>query len=432
VTQKQEKVGLVIALGLDDFMAEFTIKKIKPQHLVLLVTEKSFSIVNKVLEETQIKSYQIYFIKNIFSTSETIQEFMNGYNWLKEKEVSKIVIDATNSITVIEMATYVSASLIDLYDEFLGKEINFELIYVHAEYKINEEGVYHEIKGTEKLVTLESPKDSLSFVNVMDAIRAFNKGMYEHAYENFLVLEKNSTNEKNLLYSGLKLFSEAYLEWDRLRYEEAYNYLKLAKEAFLKATNFKLSSDILPKLEKNLEVLAELKKEDKISLIFDIYSNAERVEIAKRYDGAVARLYSCLEKMTQFELKKYGILSRDPDYSKLSKEQKEYFEKEIGFLPKELELKKNVLLLSILENKLGFFILKEITHKKFIGLVGIRNKSMFAHGTTPIGEQQFNSFKNKLVEPIFEKFLEIQEKNKDELESFRHASLQNLLSLFEK
>jgi len=423
--------GLIIALGLDNFITEFAIKQIKPDYVAFLATDATVGFAHEVAKKTKVKDSRTFFIKNIFSTTETIQEFFNAINWLKDFNTKEIYIDATNCITVIEMATYTSASLIDIFKEVLGNDLDITLVYVHCDYKIKEDGIASEIRGTEKLVELEKPIDSLSFVLALDAIRAFNQQRYEQSKENFFTLAKNTTGEKSILYEGLGSLSAGYEQWDKMNIEEAAKNLEESKNSLKKVKGFRSISGIISKIENNIVVLGKLKNEDEKEVILDLYSNALRRINENRFDDALARLYACIERITQFQLKKYGIETKSPDFSKLPADIIDRFKKEVGYIPNELELKKNALLLHLLKDPVGEEVAK-IGYKTFIGLVGIRNNSILAHGIKPVSRENFSKFKERLTESLLRQFMETNKVNLEELENHSHLKIKGIDELLYK
>jgi CRISPR-associated protein (TIGR02710 family) len=418
--------GLILAPGLDKFIAEVPLKELEPDHTAFLVTEASMPLVHELVKDTKIKSYKLFFIKDIFSTVETIQEFFNALNWLtNECKVKDISIDATNCITVIEMAAYTSASLVDIFKDVLGKDINFKLVYVHADYEIKPDGVAGEVRGTERLVELEKPIDSLSFVLAFDAIRAFNQQRYTQAKEDLSTLSKNTTGEKHILYQGLSSLAGGYENWDKMKINEAIISLKEAEISLEKVKKFEPILKIISKIKDNLSALNKLKENDEMATIFDLHSNALRRMSENRFDDALARLYSCVERITQHQLKLYGIETKNPNLSKLDMKIIEKFKQQIGFLPVELELKKNAYLLLLLDDPIGKEV-EKIKYKTFIGLVGIRNNSILAHGTRPVTKEHFLNFKNKLIEPIMKKFTEVANIKPEDLAKHEHIKIKGI------
>jgi CRISPR-associated protein (TIGR02710 family) len=317
------------------------------------------------------------------------------------------------------MATYTSASLIDLFKDVLGGDLEFHLVYIHADYEIKPDGVAGEVRGTERLIELEKPLDSLSFVLALDAIRAFNQQRYEQVKENFLLLSRNTTGEKSILYQGLAFIAGGYEQWDKMDTDAAIKNLEEAEHYLEKVREFKGVSEVMKKIQANIYALRKVKESNEESIILNLYSNALRRIRERKFDDALARLYSTLERITQHQLEKYRIETSNPDYSNLPPEIVEKFKESLGFLPTELELKKNAILLILLGNPIGKEI-EKIGYRKFLGLIGIRNSSILAHGIKPVSEANFTDFKEKLIEPVMKKFIEVNNISSDEIQKHSH------------
>ncbi|MBI4896144.1 MAG: TIGR02710 family CRISPR-associated protein [Candidatus Aenigmarchaeota archaeon] len=424
--------GLILAPGLDTWLAEFSIKEIRPDYIAFLATEATNSPIQSMKESRNPMTTRNFFIKNIFSTVETVQEFLNALQWLVyECGADELWIDATNCITVIEMATYTSASLIDIFKEVLDKPVTFNLVYVHSDYTVKEDGVAAEIRGTERLVELEKPIDTLSFVLALESVQKFNEQRYEQSAEDFLMLAKNTTGEKSLLYEGLTLLAESYGFWDKLQIQQATERLETARVRLGKVKEYDLVKELLDFIPQNTEALHQLKNESETAVILDLYTNALRRMNEGRFDDGIARFYACLERITQYQLKTYGIVSNKPQYSKLDSKIVKEFEKKIGFLPSELELKKNVVLLLLLQDQIGKEI-EVLGYETFLGLISIRNNSMLAHGTRPVTDQHAKRFKEKLMDPLLKKFVSINSIDENDLQKHSHMKIRELSKLLMK
>ena len=158
--------------------------------------------------------------------------------------------------------------------------------------------------------------------------------------------------------------------------------------------------------------------------------NAVRRQKSERYDDALARLYACVERISQHQLKEHGIVTKNPDYSNLPKEVKDRFEKEIG-LPKELELKKGLYLLSLLNDPIGKEVLG-LRYKSIVGIIGLRNTSILAHGIKPIGEKNFLDFKEKLSDKLYNAFLLHYKMGAGFIDGHKHIKLSNVRDLMYK
>jgi CRISPR-associated protein (TIGR02710 family) len=416
--------ALIVAPGLDLHLAEFLISKVRPSHVAFLVTDATISMVPALCQKLQITSHKFCFIKDIFSTSETIQEFLNAFYWLRDKpDVDTIYVDATNCITVIEMSTYLSASFLDLYRDVLGHKSRIKLVYTHCQFSPLGDGRFVEIKDSEELVELERPVDALGFILIVEGINAFNRGRYHQAVDSFTAAANAATGEKSLFYSGLLDLAAAYELWDRLSYSEAATKLTATRSAILKAKAFSVSNAIVATIDTNLWALDKLQGSSETHVVIDLFQNALRREREGRHDDAMARLYACLERMIQHRLRAHGIDTAAPNYDQLSESVVIEFNRLCGDrLPHELELRKGCLLLSLCDDPLGEQI-RLIGLKTVTGLIGIRNHSILAHGLKPVRPEHTQKFGEHLVAPLLSAYLELSAVSDSESSAFVHFKI---------
>lgn len=394
--------GLILAPGLDLHLAQFSLRTIKAASVAFLCTEATIGVCHSLAEAAAIPASKVRtcYIKDIFSSSETIQEFINAFEWMRGQDgIDEVWIDATNCITVIEMSAYLTASFIDLYREVLGENIALRLAYIHAQYSKSESGVYAEVPGTEQLVELEKPVDSLGFVLFAEAIRAFNRGRLEDAAENFLSLSKNSSGDRHIFYEALYSLARGYDCWDKMRFDAALELCGTAIAQFARVRGHREAKRLAEVVGSQKEILQNLIVTDEAAVVADLTMNAMRREQEGRCDDALARLYACVERMVQARLTVHGITTKAPDYSRLPESVYQELLKTYQKAPVELELKKAAHLLSLLEDPVGKAIV-DIGHRTFTGLIGLRNDSLLAHGTKPISKEHYAKFKAVLFDPI--------------------------------
>jgi CRISPR-associated protein (TIGR02710 family) len=122
-------------------------------------------------------------------------------------------------------------------------------------------------------------------------------------------------------------------------------------------------------------------------VVEDLLLNAERRSQRGRYDDGVGRLYRALELLAQVRLKlAYGLKTENIDRSKLPEAAAHRYAKVEGKL--QMPLHRSYELLTELGNDpLGD--LYESHEKDLTSILKIRNKSLFAHGFTPISASQF-------------------------------------------
>ena len=144
---------------------------------------------------------------------------------------------------------------------------------------------------------------------------------------------------------------------------------------------------------------------DKYRLV-DLFANAQRRAYAGRYDDAVARLYRCLEMCSTLQLASVSLCNpARPDYSTLAQKVggmdklREDFKQLTGqSLPSRfLMLRNQMALLELLDRPIGRMY-REISEGDSGNLMSLRNRSVLAHGTTPIDRQGYKAFESKVRE----------------------------------
>lgn len=246
----------------------------------------------------------------------------------------------------------------------VGAFLNVPIIYVSGK---REGGVVKE--GTEVVLT-STPykfKDLLTLRKVSELFNSllFNSALIE-------AQELVDYPKKDILLDIIK----GYLLWDSFNHEEAHNIFN------------KYSSrdvDFIEKFGVNKGFLGRLIKSQGLDrmrlLLVDLISNAERRIETGRYDDAVARLYRAVELIAQIALAEFGYEEPIKLEGELAEKYKEY--KDDGKF--KLGLAKKIELLKDLGwDKADDLYLK---NSKMKGLLESRNKSILAHGFTPVGKR---------------------------------------------
>jgi CRISPR-associated protein (TIGR02710 family) len=124
-----------------------------------------------------------------------------------------------------------------------------------------------------------------------------------------------------------------------------------------------------------------------LSVKQDLLLNAERRSQRGRYDDGVGRLYRALELLAQVRLKlAYGLKTENIDRSKLPEKVAQRYAKVEGKL--QMPLHRSYELLTELDNdSLGNSYQSQ--EKDLQNILQIRNKSLFAHGFSPISAGLF-------------------------------------------
>lgn len=415
--------GIIIAPGLENYLTINCLNKNKSEVIVFIVTNKTVELLSEIFENLKYKpkEYKKFFIKDINSITESVEEFLKAFYWLTEiKKIKKITIDATNVLTTISIPVYFVASFIEVFKELIGEDVEIKLIFTTCDWKVIKIDLHtigKPIIGTEKIIELEHPMNTVGFILAVIANDLFNKGFYPRAKKLFEILEKYTVSEQSLLYNGLILLSYSYDLWDKFNIKNSIEELKKTIYVLGKMKKLSFVNNLIKELNLGLKILEQIEKGNKIEEILDIFENANRRMEEEKFDDAVARYYRCLDMIAQYALEKYKINTQKPDFSKLSSEIIKKYQKERGgILPNEYQdgiggiaLKDAFLLLYCLNDSFGKEYKK--IEPKFLGLLNLRNQSILAHGIKPINRQGAEKFKEEIVKPFLIKFSEIEKFN---------------------
>jgi CRISPR-associated protein (TIGR02710 family) len=185
----------------------------------------------------------------------------------------------------------------------------------------------------------------------------------------------------------LQSLSKSLDAWDRFDHNTAWGLLKPYMNEF-QALGLFLKRVMASRaaIDENFDPI-ESTAGHGYEVVEDLLLNAERRSQRGRNDDGVGRLYRALELLAQVRLKlAYGLKTENIDRSKLPEAVAQRYAKVEGKL--QMPLHRSYELLTELGNDpLGD--LYEIHQKDLTKILKIRNKSLFAHGFTPISASQF-------------------------------------------
>ena len=198
-----------------------------------------------------------------------------------------------------------------------------------------------------------------------------------------------------------------YRDWDNFRHRDALPKLGEQALRFLKpyalggAQNAELARFVL-EVETNLEFLRRLTAPNThdAAYVLDLIANADRrARIEGKYEDAVARLYSGLERAARFRLQRqYRISTEDVKPAQLpALVREDYRQKYLD--PHDGKIKVPLVaayqLLAALADDLGHaFIARQ---EEILKLLNLRNSSPLGHGESPVGADGYERFRSVLV-----------------------------------
>jgi CRISPR-associated protein (TIGR02710 family) len=235
----------------------------------------------------------------------------------------------------------------------------------------------------------------------------FAAARYETAYQELQRLQQHAdANEQDVLRAVTSAVA-GYRDWDNFRHRDALPKLGEQALRFLRpyargARHPDLAHFVL-EVEANLEFLQRLLAADTHdgAYIRDLIANADRrARIEGKYEDAVARLYSALERAARFRLRRqYRISTEDVKREQLPEALRtDYLQKYLD--PRDGKLKVPLAaayqLLEALGDDLGHAFMAR--QEDILKLLSMRNSSPLGHGENPVGQEGYTQFRTCLME----------------------------------
>ena len=410
----EEKVEiLLITVGGSPEPIIFSINTNKPNYVIYFASKETEEDISKIESEL---SFKPKFTRRIIVSD------ANDFN----KAVKKL------KKNMEEIFSEWGIDKNELYVDFTGgtkamvgavvfATIEYAKNYIYIGGKRNDKGKV--ISGTEKIYNEKNPYIEYFVKNLREAENYFSVYNYNAAIsmiDNVLeIMKKQKKKDKITYLEAFKIIIEGFQQWDLFNHKRAHTliYKGISRLGPVRSINDKINSSV-EKIEKLLDKLNLIISGDKRELLMDLIANAKRRgDIEGKYDDAVARLYSVLEKIAQYQLKdKYGIDTSDIDESKIPGELKEkmerYYDADTGKI--KVGLKTSYEILYALNDEIGKKFMDK--QKELKRILNARNKSILAHGNDPIRKENylkildiiwnFTNFKQNDL-PNFPKYLPI-------------------------
>ncbi len=274
----------------------------------------------------------------------------------------------------------------------------------------NKDGVGTVTDGSEQLLKGKNPWDVLAVPKLKMMAMLFNRCRFMTVMEQAHTAAEHAADKKPV-FDALKVAAEAYFNWDNFNHAKAFNLLKQAESKLKSLCSTSSSRHLIQfagAVSQNLATLEKVNNEisqllrSKTSgapepdlgrlFILDLLANAvRRGEIEHKYDDAVARLYSAIEKMAKLRLKSaHNIDNSDVKQEQIPESLREELLKECSNDREEriqLPLHKSYLLLEALGDPLGRGYAAAET--ELAKILSIRNTSLLAHGFEPVKQETY-------------------------------------------
>lgn len=292
---------------------------------------------------------------------------------------------------------------------------------MNAEDARTKNGVGVVVNGKEQWLLRENPWNQVAYYEVLDALNLFNHAQYARAAEAMQTLSGRLTESPaqypiNVL-GGL---FEGFALWDVFDHRKALSSFHKTVPDLRKVVE--MDQPYLPGLRPFLEQVEicfeglkniDLERGLTPPLIWDLLANARRrADQEGKYEDAVARCYSAIEKLGAYTLlRDRGIQSACADPHLLPDVlREEYVRKYTTPTPEgksvvRFGLKAVYVLLAAMNHPLGQRFME---HEQAItNALGVRNASILGHGAKPVGQKAFDH--------LFQEALFLAQKTPEEL-----------------
>ena len=272
----------------------------------------------------------------------------------------------------------------------------------------DKEGLGVVLGGREQMLYSENPWDALGREPLKLFALHFNRCRFASAKE-VAQLAALRSDKLKVLFSTLAKLAEGYGAWDNYALNTAQQqlnsclgtlqtlpYLEQGRELTqVFAATLQTETERLQQLKNDMQTIEGKSKKpsDGQTLVLDLLANAvRRAEREHKYDDAVARLYSVIEKAAKIRLKTVFQI----DNSAVTKEQLPPLKKELliaGMTPAEdgrykFPLYRSYQLLAALGDPLGQAY--EAQEEELRKVMNIRNDSLLAHGFKSVSAETYH------------------------------------------
>jgi CRISPR-associated protein (TIGR02710 family) len=269
-------------------------------------------------------------------------------------------------------------------------------------------GVGVVLDGRERMHYIQNPWKEVVQEERKRISLLFATARYETARQEIQDMLPHVEDGEREFWQAMATLVEGYGDWDNFNPKSARNRLGRAF-SFLKPYargargHQPAMAQLVLDVEAHLEFLSRLISPDgrDEAYILDLIANADRrTYIESKYEDAVARLYSGLERGAKFRLQRqYGVSTDDVKVDQMPEVLREEFAqkyRDAGEGKIRLPLVAAYRLLDALDDELGQrFVARQ---DEILKLLSLRNLSPLGHGENPVGREGYARFRALLVE----------------------------------
>ncbi len=442
----EETEYLIMSVGTSYEPLVLNIRLLQPKKILFLYTQKTECVLEKIVRHCELDATR--FSKRRVNETDPLdiyREIKDAY--LRWNQPQKIYIDFTGGTKSMSAAAAMA-----------GAVINVQLVYVGTQEYLTD--FRKPNPGSEHLYFISNPMEVFGDLEIEKAFALFDQYNYAGAREKLAELKDSvPTPDVRQQLTFVYDLARTYEYWDALDFPHAYESicrLTFALQRDAKINRTFLMMDFYPAIKrqegilKNLNEMSGMLRQRKnmdilknksyiIPLMFTMYTNAEIRRRQEKYDTATLLFYRLLEMVEQRRLAVHNLyvsqmnykdavydLRRQPEMEGLNAQQRlaalketvvairqDLFKRNIStYLPDQISLLDGFILLlafndEISESRSGRAIDKL---KRIRAMVYLRNNSIFAHGLGSVSMQDFEKFREFVVD-IFKEFCRIEHVN---------------------
>ncbi|GAA6751817.1 TIGR02710 family CRISPR-associated CARF protein [Thermus antranikianii] len=375
---------LILTVGTTRAPLEEALAHHAPEGVIFLASQQTHPVAAELIRDYGASfRHHTLLMEDAENLLEAYQVAVKALRKALDWEASAIVADLTGGTKPMAAGLVLALT---------GRGVVFS--YVGGERRDPETG--RVLPGSERLRLLEDPTSRLGLREWAGFVRAWNGlnlGMALVELES--LLQKPLSPSEERFYRALRGVVEALMEWDRFRHREALGLLREhlpVALAVAEAWGHGSKVRVLKGLEEGmgaLEDIVEAGNRPTFPLLQDLLANAERRAALGRYDDALARLYRALELAAEADIhERLGFLLKDP------KTWPEGFPETLRdriLRPRGLmELLEAAFELDLAFGQHGTLAQRLYGEKNRLqALLARRHESILAHGTRPVGEEDY-------------------------------------------
>jgi len=410
---------MLISVGGSPEPVIFSIRKIRPENVIFFASQSTRSIIEKTIlpslgDNATRPEYKVILTPDeqdieacVFALMKKVPPALKKLGAAETDWPS--FVDCTGGTKVMSSAVVWASSLFPC-----------EIIYVGTQGTRNKGGIGVVRTGQENIVQRKNPWNRIGYLEARSALKAFNNGQYGVAADAlFKLAEKITDYETRRLFDCLANVFRGYHSWDIFNHKEARQRLgkwleklqQVADEPEVDKQEVVIPGlkEFIGKAQEQLTLLGDITVKEKQGrfLICDLLANAHRRgELEQKYEDAVARCYSAIEKIAQIELRdKYGIDVDNVNPIQIPVAIQEDYRRRYGGksghkLRFGLRAAMELLLCLEQENRVksvGHRFSDLLRNSNMEKLLDERNHSILAHGVKPMNREKYRKLlKNAL------------------------------------